>query len=256
MKLLHPTRWILGSTLAALLAAGCGATDGTGSTASAQLVASPTAPGLDDAHGPRRGPPDPARMAQFLDRNHDGRLEVAELPERARERLGAADADHDGLLSTAELTAHFEAHRAQRFARQDADGDGALSAAEVPAERWAHMQVADADRDGRVTRAELDQAHASGALRPPHHGRFGRGHRGPPDPARFVEHFDQNHNGTVELAELPPRFAQRIGEGDTNHDGALSLDEIRVHMEQHRPGPGAAPTRDEPAGAAEAPSLE
>ncbi len=237
MTLLSSTRWILGSSLAALVAAGCGATDGTGSTASAQLVASPHA----DERGHHRGPPDPARMAQHFDRNHDGRVEVAELPERARERMGAADADHDGVLSVAELTAHVDAQRAQRFARIDADNDGAVTSAEVPAERWAHLQVADADHDGRITRVELEQAHASGALRPPGHGPHGRRPHGPPDPARFIERFDANRNGAVELAELPPRFAQRIGEGDLNHDGALSIDEIRAHMAQHRPGPDAPP---------------
>lgn len=239
MTLLSSTRWILGSSLVALLATGCGATDGTGATASAQLVASPNASGLADEHGHHRGPPDPARMAQIFDRNQDGRVEVAELPERARERMATADADHDGVLSVAELTAHVDAQRAQRFARIDANNDGAVTSAEVPADRWTHMQVADADHDGRITRAELEQAHASGALRPPGHGPHGRGPHGPPDPARFVEHFDANHNGTVELAKLPPRFAQRIGEGDLNHDGALSVDEIRAHMAQHRPGPEA-----------------
>ncbi len=254
MTLLSSTRWILGSSLAALLAAGCGATDGTGTAASAQLVASPNSPAFADehGHGHHRGPPDPARMAQFFDRNQDGRVEVTELPERARERMATADADHDGVLSVAELTAHVDAQRAQRFARIDADNDGAVTAAEVPAERWAHMQVADADHDGRITRVELEQAHASGALRPMGHGPHGRRPHGPPDPARFVEHFDANHNGTVELAELPPRFAQRIAEGDLNHDGALSVDEIRAHMAQHRPGPDAPPPPDGP----DAPSQE
>lgn len=245
MKLAHPTRWFLGSTLIALVAAGCGSADGTGSTASAQLVATPTAPGFDPAHGPHRGPPDPARLAQFLDRDGNGRVDVAELPERAREHFAGADADHDGVLTVPELTAQMEQHRAQRFARIDADGDGAVTSTEVPAERWAHLQVADADHDGRITRAELEQAHASGALRPPGH-HFGRRPHGPPDPARFVERFDANHDGTLQLSELPPRFAQRIAEGDANHDGALSVDELRLHMAQHHPGPDAPPPPDGP----------
>lgn len=194
MKQLFRARWIPGLALAALFAAGCGATDGSGATASAQALAQdPSAPGEVRPRGPR----DPAAMAHFLDRNHDGRVEVSELPERAREHLAAADADRDGVLSAAELAAHHEQRQAERFARIDTNGDGAVTEAEVEAGRWAHLQAADADHDGRVTRAELEAAHASGALRGPGHpgghrgGRFG----GPVDPARMIEHLDRDGDG-------------------------------------------------------------
>lgn len=176
MKLLSHARWILGTTLVTLLAAGCGGTEGTSSTASPQVVPA-TAPAAGRAH--RRGPPDPARLAEHLDRNHDGRIEVAELPERARERMATADADRDGVITTPELNAHMAQMQAQHFARLDPNGDGAVTAAEVEPARWAHLQAADADHDGRVTRDELQAARASGALRGPGRGRFGGGPRGP-----------------------------------------------------------------------------
>lgn len=251
MKLLSHSRWILGSALAALVAAGCGATDGTASNASAQTVA-PAGAGDVAERGHRRGPPDPAAFAQRFDRNHDGRVEVGELPERARERMAAADADHDGVLTAPELTAHRAQMQAQRFARIDADGDGAVTAAEVDPGRWAHLQAADADHDGRVTRAEFEAAHAGGAVHGPGRGgpgsfgHFGGRPHGPPDPARMVERFDRNADGALEVAELPPFLAPRVGPADANHDGVLSVDELRAHMEQHRPGPDAPAPPDSP----------
>jgi hypothetical protein len=66
-----------------------------------------------------------------------------------------------------------------------------------------------------------------------HGGHGGRGH-GPMDPARFTQRFDTNGNGVVEVSELPPRMAERLGAADTNHDGAISADELRAHWEQRR----------------------
>ncbi|MDO9022084.1 MAG: hypothetical protein Q8S73_28810 [Deltaproteobacteria bacterium] len=65
--------------------------------------------------------------------------------------------------------------QAQHFARLDPNGDGAVSAAEVEPGRWAHLQAADGDHDGRVTRDELQAARANGALRGPGRGHFGGG---------------------------------------------------------------------------------
>src|SRR5437870_4045086 len=108
-------RITLGSTLLAVLV-----TVGASSSALAQNVPAP-APGACQGRGGHagrgRGPMDPARFAQFMDRNGDGRVEVSELPPRAQARMGAADVNHDGVLSVQEITAHMEAQRAARFAR-------------------------------------------------------------------------------------------------------------------------------------------
>lgn len=57
----------------------------------------------------KRGMMDPARMLEKFDANKDGKLELVELPERMRERLGAADTNGDKVLSLDELRAHHEA---------------------------------------------------------------------------------------------------------------------------------------------------
>jgi hypothetical protein len=58
----------------------------------------------------------------------------------------------------------------------DKNNDGALSKDEVGDKRWEHLSVADADKNGSVTREEIKTAFANGTLKFPHHG---RGHHGP-----------------------------------------------------------------------------
>ncbi len=157
--------------------------------------------GMGPAGKPGRGgPPDPAAMFARWDADGDGKVALKELPERAQERLGAADQDGDGSLTPAELEAFHaqrqaerraeadangdgavsdaerdavrQRHHAARFAEADENGDGALTQDEVDPPRWAHLAAADADGDQRVTRAELDAAFAAGKMGPPPH----RGH--------------------------------------------------------------------------------
>lgn len=160
--------------------------------------------GMGPAGKPGRGgPPDPATMFARWDADGDGKVAVKELPERAQERLGAADQDADGSLTPAELQAFHakrqaerlaaadkdgdgavsdaereairKQHRAERFAEADKNRDGALTQDEVDERRWTRLATADADGDGRVTQAEHDAAVAAGKLGPRH----GRGHGDP-----------------------------------------------------------------------------
>ncbi|HEY1532750.1 MAG TPA: EF-hand domain-containing protein [Polyangiaceae bacterium] len=55
-------------------------------------------------------------------------------------------------------------HAADRFKKADKNGDGFLTQDEVGEKRWAHIQVADANKDGKISQAELQQAHADGKL--------------------------------------------------------------------------------------------
>lgn len=221
-------RITLGSTLLAVLV-----TLGAAASPAFAQNAPPQGPAACEGHGGGRGhgPMDPARFLQFMDRNRDGRVEVSELPPRAQARLGTADTNHDGVISQSEFTVHVEAERVARFARMDHNADGAVTADEV-GPRWEHLQAADADHDGRVSRVELQQARVSGALR----GGRGRGpgRGGPRGGAAFVQRFDRNGDGVVQVSELPPRMAERLGAADTNRDGTLSADELRVHWEQRR----------------------
>ncbi|HET7541963.1 MAG TPA: hypothetical protein VFK05_18950 [Polyangiaceae bacterium] len=171
-----------------------------GSPAAADAAARP-----DMAHhrAGRRGPPDPAEFVARFDQNADGKLELSELPERMQKFMAKADAngdgvltveelkagaeklraehlakldtDHDGKVSPEERKAAFEKFAEERFAKMDKNNDGALSKDEIGDKRWERLSVADADKNGSVTREEIKTAVAAGTLKFPHHGR-GHGH--------------------------------------------------------------------------------
>jgi Ca2+-binding EF-hand superfamily protein len=184
---------------------------------------------------------DPAKMIERLDADNNGTVELAELPPHMRERLAKADADGDLRLTADELNAHHEQMKKQHFAAKDTNQDGALSADEV-GKRWTHMSVADADKDGRITQAELDAAHAEGKLRP--HGKAGGHHK--LDPEAFLKRFDANANGTLELGELPEHKREKLGAADANKDQQITAEELKMFFEQRRMQRGA-PTGAAPA---------
>jgi len=164
-------------------------------------------PDGDHHRGGHRGPPDPAEMIKRFDKNADGKLQVSELPEHMQKFMGKADTnadgvitaeelkageekmraehlakvdtDHDGKVSPEERKAAFEKFAEARFAKMDKNNDGALSKDEVGDKRWERLSVADADKNGSITREELRTAVAAGTLKFPHHGRgFGHGRHG------------------------------------------------------------------------------
>lgn len=153
---------LTGGLLALVLAACSGSGAATSQPSGAPLETA--------ANGAHRGH-DPARFLQHLDTNGDGKVQVSELPERMQ-KLAKADTNGDGVISMDELTAFRAVEEKARFAEADKNADGAIDATEAGA-RWTHLQVADANKDGKVTQAELDQARAAGTL----HG-FGGGHHG------------------------------------------------------------------------------
>jgi hypothetical protein len=127
--------------------------------------------------GPSQCPGGPTWLTE-RDANGDHVLQLTELPDRARSRLGDADTNGDGALSADEMQVMMQARAEARFDQVDADHDGALAEAEVgDAGRWARISLADGDGDGRVTLAELRQAFADGVVSPPCNARPGPGRR-------------------------------------------------------------------------------
>jgi len=130
------------------------------------LAGSYSAPAVAADQGPT---PATARVYQHLlerfDANRDGLLQTTELPAPVEERLGAADADHNGVITPEELHAFGVARRAARFAHADKNADGRLVPSEIGSARWDYLKVADANGDGAVTLDEIERAVASGTLR-------------------------------------------------------------------------------------------
>jgi hypothetical protein len=140
--------------------------------------------------GHRFGPPSPDKLIERFDANKDGQLQAAELPERMQEHIGDIDKNGDAVVSKDELSAHFDAMRAEhrakfearakeRFEKKDANHDGLLEQSEVDAEHWSKLSVADANGDQKLSPEELKAAFESGKLRPMR----GEHHRGDRDEA-------------------------------------------------------------------------
>lgn len=131
-----------------------------------------TAPAADNMHGGMgmRGP-----MFDFaaMDADKDGKVTEAEMTAWRAAQIAGLDADKDGKITEAELTAHIQAQLATRaadmakarIAAQDVDGDGALSAAELatPPMQAKIFSRLDTDGDGAVTQVEMDAAKAKTA---------------------------------------------------------------------------------------------
>ncbi len=122
-----------------------------------------------------------------LDANHDGKLDQGDRGERLRARFDRVDANRDGSVSYAEFTAahvgrddgpprgdHARRSGAHRMALHggpgarrgmsrlaDADKDGAITKAEFQAAALGRFDRLDADKDGAVTREEVKAARDS-----------------------------------------------------------------------------------------------
>ena len=118
-----------------------------------------------------------AEKFDTLDKNKDGKLSKEEMPSRGdrkhggdghgprgegrREAMAKLDADKDGRISRAEAAAG-EGKLASRFDGMDANKDGFIDRADHAVrakqrtDEW--FAKADTDRDGKLTRAELDAA--------------------------------------------------------------------------------------------------
>lgn len=127
-----------------------------------------------------------ARVLQTADKNHDGKLSLAEyLPldvqakHHGGEHFKAGDANHDGFLDATELAATLQKQTwfvilsegtDACFARLDANKDGKLDAPEyrkisrMGAHVEQHFRGADTDHDGFLSPAEFT-AHAEAKLK-------------------------------------------------------------------------------------------
>ncbi len=204
------------------------------------------------------------------DTNHDGMLDASELsamsPGFGRHRmgpdLGMLDTNGDGKVSADE----FVSHAAARWQHADANGDGVVTLQEWEAQRpgWgqrgqgqgrhgrfegarggggpmmeAMFQRADADHDGKVTRAEME------ALRAQMFAQADTNHDGKLDQAelaamraahggeRMAERFaqlDRDGDGKISKDEAPPRMTAMFDQADTDHDGKLTLEEWKAAL--------------------------
>ena len=159
-------------------------------------------------------------MWQKADTNKDGAIDRTEFAAQGTDRFKALDADGDGFITEAEMTAFHDAMRAKHDAKQgemgekflkrfDKNSDGKVAADEWPKDGKLKFEKADANGDGNVTAEEM------AALRPDHDG-------GKPGIARA----DTDKDGKVSLAEWNAKGDLMFAKLDANKDGKIAKDEM------------------------------
>lgn len=109
------------------------------------------------------------------------------------------------------------------FAAVDADKDGKITPAELDAYRAAEAKAVDADGDGFLSAAELAAMHVKAATQ-----------RANDMAARMIERLDSDKDGKLSAAEMavrpaPTRIFDRL---DTDNDGAISEAELAAAKER------------------------
>ncbi len=133
----------------------------------------------DELRPPGRPPAedDMVKTLMAFDKNGDGKLSKAELPERMQGMLARGDKDGDGFLTTAELQAMTPPRQQEGenhgprgggmmrmdpvLAAIDADKNGIISAAELKNAVTA-LKPLDKDNDGQLTGQEIRPAFGRG----------------------------------------------------------------------------------------------
>lgn len=83
----------------------------------------------------------------------------ADAPKGADGARPQCSGEH-GKKTDAERKQHAE----EKFKKSDKNADGFLTQAEVGDKKWSRISVADANKDGKVSLAELAQARADGKM--------------------------------------------------------------------------------------------
>ena len=100
---------------------------------------------------------------ESADANNDGNVTRDEFLARPTEMFARLDANHDGVISTAERPQRPERAEGERRQRPervnpDSNGDNQISQSEYAAMGSGMFERLDANSDGRVTREEADAA--------------------------------------------------------------------------------------------------
>ena len=109
------------------------------------------------------------------------------------------------------------------FAALDADKDGKITAAEMEAFRASRVTEVDTDQDGKLSAAELSAMNLARMQA-----------RADKMAARMIERHDADGDGLLTVAELatPPGPERLFGRADTDGDGALTEAEVQAARER------------------------
>lgn len=184
------------------------------------------------------------------DDNGDGRVTWQEFETFRRTRFDATDSNKDGTVDEAEYVVEFDARVAAeidreraaqveqtkaRFAALDTSKDGFVSRAEFDAageKTWQAGKQALASKGAGAKAATGGEARtAAGAQRFDNQRRSRLGMPTSHTAAGFLELYDENGDGEVDLAEYRRVRDTQFARTDSNGDGRLVLDEYLAEFE-------------------------
>jgi collagen type III alpha len=177
-------------------------------------------------------------LMKALDTDGDGRLSRDEIA-GAAQSLKSLDRDSDGVLEPREWMPRPPAPGgrpgdevigggprgdSKGLAALDKDGDGLVSRSEVPERLTKFFELADADKDGKLSGAELAKLTTPrggpGGFGPGPRGELGRRFGA----AAFAQ-MDKNGDGKLQREEAPERLASIFDRIDKDGDGAIAAEE-------------------------------
>lgn len=154
------------------------------------------------------------------DADKDGNLTRAELSAHLDERFAKLDKNGDGSITKEERKEARADRKAARFAKLDTDGNGSLSLEEFQAQSEKHH-----GKRGKKG-GDYQGGHKKGAGK--HHGRRGN--------------FDANKDGVIDKAEFQARAFKRFDRMDANNDDVVSAQERQAAYAKYKKhGPKTKP---------------
>lgn len=178
-------------------------------------------PGADGGPGPRGG------LIAMADANKDGKISKAELTAALEARFARMDVDRDGQLTQKDRDLRRQQRTDERFAALDTDKNGQISKAEFTA---GHQARADKRAERRAEAGKPGERDGRGWGRGGHRGP-GRGGPHGFGPGGFG---DANKDGTVTKAEFMAGPLALFDKADTNKDGVVTADELKAARPQMR----------------------
>jgi hypothetical protein len=138
--------------------------------------------------------------------------------------LAAAQPEEKGEVEKPITKAEISAKLDADYADMDADKDGKVTAAEIDArlvksaeaqigelkkEREAAFAKLDTNSDGNISRAEFDERYKLPTIKQP-------------DAKPFLDRFDANKDGAITLDEFRGPTLANFADMDANHDGTVT----------------------------------
>lgn len=155
---------------------------------------------------------------------------MAQMPERG------------GAMAKSMTRADVEARVKERFAKINADRNGSVTKSEIDGSRAAkmkerqdrHFAEMDANKDNMISRAEFDAGHAGRGHAGMKHGGSKHAGRHGFGGGKMFDRNDANEDGTLSLSETMTKAMARFDAADTNKDGVMTPEERKASRQKMR----------------------